>query len=331
MVVSENVVDSGLSAPDSIVRHSASVTERLTAVKNLLLNGIIGKFSRKASGKSFSAESLIVRPPVVKTSSHYSSFATVEEFVEWIRTDASRNLWRLAHPDWRRALSAFRVSLFLILGRRSMLRFVIATAVLGFCATSFGDDAADGWKSLFDGQTFGGWQKSENKDSWKVVDGTLRCDGKRSHLFYVGDDKPFKNFEFECEVMTAPGSNAGIYFHTKVQEEGLPKYGYECQVNITHGDPKKTGSLYGVVNTSEEDLKGLVKDNEWYKTSIKVEGRHITIRINDQVTVDYTEPEGQAALDDKFERRLGEGTFALQAHDPKSVVSFRNLKVRRLP
>ena len=187
------------------------------------------------------------------------------------------------------------------------------------------------WKVLFDGKSFDGWKKTENMDSWNIVDGNLQCSGERSHLFYVGEDKPYTNFEFECEAMTTPGSNAGIYFHTKVQEEGWPKYGYECQVNITHKDTKKTGSLYGTVNVGAEDLEGVVEDNKWYKTSIKVEGRHITIKVNDKVTVDYTEPENKEAFDKSFERRLGEGTFALQAHDPQSVVSFRNLKVRRLP
>lgn len=187
------------------------------------------------------------------------------------------------------------------------------------------------WKVLFDGKTFDGWKKTEHLDSWNIVEGNLQCSGERSHLFYVGEDKPFKNFEFECESMTSAGSNAGIYFHTKVQDEGWPKYGYECQVNITHKDPKKSGSLYGVVNVSAEDLAGVIEDDKWYKTSIKVEGRHITIKVNDKVTVDYTEPEGQEASTKNFERRLNEGTFALQAHDPKSVVSFRNIKVRRLP
>lgn len=207
----------------------------------------------------------------------------------------------------------------------------VAIALLFFAPTLFAADKASEWTNLFDGKTFAGWKKTENKDSWKIVDGCLQCDGERSHLFYVGQDKPFENFEFECEVMTEPGSNAGIYFHTKLQDKGWPKYGYECQVNVTHKDPKKSGSLYGVVNTSAEDLKGLIKDGEWYKTSIKVVGREITIKINDKTTVKHTEPEGKSAFDKNFERRLGKGTFALQAHDPKSVVRFRNLKVRRLP
>lgn len=189
------------------------------------------------------------------------------------------------------------------------------------------DKSTAEWKTIWDGRTLTGWKASEHVDSWKIVDGSLVCHGPRSHLFYVGDDQPFKNFEFECEVMTTPGSNAGIYFHTKYQEKGWPRYGYECQVNITHSDKKKSGGLYGTADVADPPAK----DNEWYKNTIRVEGRHVTIRINDQVTTDYVEPEEKAAFSEEFERRLGEGTIALQAHDPKSEVHFRNLKIRRLP
>ena len=183
------------------------------------------------------------------------------------------------------------------------------------------------WKTLWDGKTFEGWKASENKDSWKVVDGSLVCAGPRSHLFYVGDDKPFVNFEFKADVMTLPGSNAGIYFHTKYQETGWPQNGYEAQVNVTHGDPKKTGSLYGVVNVSDPPCK----DNEYWTQHIIVQGKHIVIKINDKTVVDYTEPDDLKPAKNFPGRHLSSGTFAFQAHDPKSVVHFKNVKVKRLP
>ncbi|MEZ6058922.1 MAG: DUF1080 domain-containing protein [Planctomycetaceae bacterium] len=213
----------------------------------------------------------------------------------------------------------------------SRTSLMIVAGLLFACGNAVAEDANSDWVNLFDGKDMNGWKASENKDSWKVVDGSLVCHGPRSHLFYVGDDKPFQNFEFECEVMTTPGSNAGIYIHTKYQEEGWPKAGHEVQVNITHSDPKKTGSLYGIVNVGAEDLEGLVKDNEWYKTSVRVEGKHITVKINDKTMVDYTEPADQKPFSAEFDRTLGKGTFALQAHDPDSKVMFRNLRVRRLP
>ncbi len=184
-----------------------------------------------------------------------------------------------------------------------------------------------GFVSLFDGKTLDGWKAAEeNAENWKVEDGRIVSQGERSHLFYDGKLAPFKNFHFKAEVMTTPGSNAGIYFHTKYQASGWPQAGYECQVNVSHTDPKKTSSLYGVENVA--DLG--VKDNEWYTQEIIVDGRHIVLKVNGKTLVDYTEPESKAAFSTEFERRLGEGTFAIQAHDPKSTCYLRNIRVKKL-
>lgn len=192
--------------------------------------------------------------------------------------------------------------------------------------------AKDGWTVLFDGKSMKGWKANENKESWKVVDGTLQCKGPRSHLFYVGKDgkAAFRDFEFKCQVRTQKGANSGIYFHTRYQPTGWPKYGYECQVNITQTDPKKTSSLYAVKNVSAEDLKGLIRDGEWYWQTIVVKGNKITLKVNDKVMVQFEEEADRPAESGSFERRLGKGTFALQAHDPNSVVQFRNMVVRPL-
>ena len=187
--------------------------------------------------------------------------------------------------------------------------------------------AQEGWVSLFDGKSFEGWKASEHKDSWKIVDGELVCHGPRSHLFYDGDLKPFKNFEFEAEVLTRPGANSGIYFHTRFQTEGWPRYGYEVQVNNTHRDPKKTGGLYGVADVFEAPAK----DNQWFEIYFKVQGKHVVVKVDGKQVVDYTEPEDVQPAPGGFLRKIDEGTFALQAHDPDSVVHFRNIRVKKLP
>lgn len=182
------------------------------------------------------------------------------------------------------------------------------------------------WVPLMDGKSFQGWKASENQESWKLEEGVFVCQGPRSHLFYVGDDKPFKNFEFKCQVKTLPKSNAGIYFHTQYQEEGWPKHGYEAQVNNTHADPKKTGSLYGVVDV----LEAPAKDGEWFDYHILVKGKRIVITVNGKQLVDFTEEADRQPGKD-FTRILSAGTFALQAHDPISKVYFRDIQVKRLP
>ena len=192
--------------------------------------------------------------------------------------------------------------------------------------------AKEGWTIMFDGKSMKGWKINENKPSWKIEDGALRCQGDRSHLFYMGKDgkAEFKNFEFRCQVRTQKGANGGIYFHTKFQPNGWPKYGYECQVNITQRDPKKSSSLYAVKNVSADQLKGLIKDNEWYWQTIVVKDNKITLKINGKTMVEFEEEKDRKAFSKDFERRLGKGTIALQAHDPGSIVHFRNLMIRPL-
>jgi hypothetical protein len=212
---------------------------------------------------------------------------------------------------------------------RKIICLTVAIVLASFPALDVVADTPEtepGFVSLFDGKSLSGWKKSkENQDSWKAADGMLVCDGPRCHLFYVGDLAPLKNFHFKGEVKTTPGSNAGIYFHTEYQETDWPKKGFECQVNVSHKDPKKTSSLYGVVNVDDPG----VKDNQWYTQEIIVKDNHIKLIVNGKTLVDYTEPEDQQPAGG-FERLIGEGTFALQAHDPESKVYFRNLRVKPL-
>lgn len=186
--------------------------------------------------------------------------------------------------------------------------------------------ADDGFVSLFDGKTFDGWKSSgEHTNTWKIEKGALVTRGDRCHLFYVGDEKPFKNFELKVEVKTERGSNGGIYFHTRYQETGWPKFGFETQVNVSHSDWKKTGSLYDVANLGNTPAK----DRKWWTQHVIVKDNKVTVKINDVVVLEYTEPPGTQAGKD-FTRKLDEGTFALQAHDPRSVVRYRNIRVKRL-
>jgi len=188
---------------------------------------------------------------------------------------------------------------------------------------------AAGWHSLFDGKTLNGWRASENKGTFSVREGMIVVKGPRSHLFYAGpvENANFKDFELKADVMTEPGSNSGIYFHTQYQEIGWPSKGYEVQVNNSYkGDWKRTGSLYDVVNIKDAPAK----DNQWFTEHIIVSGKHIVIKVNGKTVVDYTEPEN-VIREDWPGRKLSSGTFALQGHDPNSIVYFKNIIVKPLP
>jgi hypothetical protein len=212
---------------------------------------------------------------------------------------------------------------------------LVGVLVVASCAAPPAPEPEAEWTSLFDGASLDGWKASENADSFTVTDGAITCDGDRSHLFYVGpvEDGDFRNFEFETEVLARAGANSGIYFHTAFQEEGWPEQGFEIQVNNSqerHGDyleMKKTASLYGYRNLYE----GMGPDDEWFGIKARVEGKRVRVWIEGTLVVDYREPDELPASWDESFRRLGQGTFAFQCHDPESKVSYRNVRVRALP
>lgn len=192
------------------------------------------------------------------------------------------------------------------------------------------NDSEAGWISLFNGQNLEGWKVAENPDTFKVVDGVLVVHGPRAHAFYVGDveNADFENFEWRCEIMTKPNANSGMYFHTEYQEEGWPEKGYEVQVNCSQSDPRKTGSLYAIKDVMNEAPH---EDNKWFTQTVRVEGNRIVIRVNNEVVIDYTEPENPGRSGQHAGKLLSSGTFAIQGHDPDSEVHYRKIMVKPLP
>lgn len=210
--------------------------------------------------------------------------------------------------------------------RREVLGMLLAAPAAPYAFGAYEGD----WIPLFDGKSLNGWKASEQPGVFSVSDGQIIARGGRSHLIYTGpvQNATFKNFEFSADVMTRPGANSGVYFHTAFQESGWPRAGFEVQVNNSFkADNKKTGSLYGVRNVYQQ----FVRDNEWFNLNIAVRGKQVQIRVNDMLVVDYTEPDPPFRADTNFDRVIGHGSFALQGHDANSTTSYKNIRVRPLP
>ena len=192
--------------------------------------------------------------------------------------------------------------------------------------------AEDGWISLFNGKDFTGWKVNENTGTFTIKDGAIVSHGERSHCFYVGPahNHDFKDFELKVDVKTEPGSNGGIYFHTAYQDQSWPDKGFEVQVNNTHTDPIKSGSLYHVVDIGQDVVSKIVKDNEWFTEDILVKGNTVTISLNGKQVVKWTQPPDWQGSRDFAQRRIDHGTIALQGHDPKSTVYYKNIQIKPL-
>lgn len=224
---------------------------------------------------------------------------------------------------------------------------VALAAAAGAVGQDTGDKADDaGWVQLFNGKDLTGWklhpQPSRDitevlaiktsdgpitgydgvlKDGkkvhlWRVENGELIGSGPPSHLF---SEKEYDNFHYRIEAKINDGGNSGQYFRTQFQP-GFPP-GYEAQINATHRDPIRTGSLYLpkikevlVLNDAPH------KADEYFTQEVIANGGEITILVNGKQTVKWTDPE----------KRFVKGHFALQGHDPGTTVTFKKIEYKPL-
>ena len=228
--------------------------------------------------------------------------------------------------------------------KKHLTTLAVASAMLLSSAV-----AEDGFVPIFNGKDLTGWKSNEETPNcFSVEDGVLKVSGGGAPLFYTGENgnPQIKNFELKLKVKTTPQANGGVYFHTAFEESGWPSKGFECQVNSTHKDPKKTGSLYGVVNVlvlaeGQEPPPGSLEnhirekapstDGEWFEYHIKVDGKKITLKVNGETTAEWTEPEGfdpATALKNMPGRQLSSGTFAIQGHDPDSTAYYKDIQLK---
>jgi hypothetical protein len=240
----------------------------------------------------------------------------------------------------------------------------ITVAVLAAPQAVIGDDKKDdaGWTQLFNGKDLTGWKipdppsgefkkgvkevknadgkvtafvavtndrKVKGKDEpipgkeytlWQVKDGMIVGGGPASHLF---TEIEADNFHYRVEAKINDKGNSGQYFRTKFGP-GFPQ-GYEAQINATHGDRIRTGSLYPSFKLSDEDRKKITvmdtaphKPDEFFTQEVIADGNHIQIFVNGKRTVDFTDPNSTYT----------KGHFALQGHDPGSVMTFKKVEYK---
>ena len=193
-----------------------------------------------------------------------------------------------------------------------------------------------GFTSLFNGVDLTGWKISGSQESFTVRDGAIVASGPASHAYYDGPFRThrFRHFELRIDILARPAANGGVYVLTEFEEAGgnqrasgrFPSKGFEIQVYNGTGGPR-TGSLYHVVDLEESP----VKDEEWFTETIIVKGDTIVVKINDRELVNWTQPADWNGGREGPGRRITEaGTIALQAHDAKSAVLYKNIRIKPL-
>ena len=185
------------------------------------------------------------------------------------------------------------------------------------------EQIADGWISLFDGETLFGWQPTSNAN-WKVKDGAITVsEGEQG---FLATNAEYADYELHVEFKAPPTTNSGVFLRTPLKPTDPAKDCYE--LNIAPADnPFPTGSLVGRI-TALDGLKAAsadcnigkamlkVGDNRWHTFDVVTNGEEISITI-DSAAYEYLDPTS-----------LTRGHIALQFRE--GPVAFRNIRLKPL-
>ena len=182
--------------------------------------------------------------------------------------------------------------------------------------------AANGFVPLFDRASLSGWKKlAAGTASWDVEGGVLRGRGGTGHLFHDGGN--YENFHLRVEASINDGGNSGVLFRSlfgPVTPQGAPSTGYEAQINITHTESQKTGSLFLLGKPVAAVPKTLTETDQWFTLEVIADGPHIMTKVNGAVTASFVDLAAGSRS----------GRIAFQVFDEATVVRFRNVEIKEL-
>jgi hypothetical protein len=191
------------------------------------------------------------------------------------------------------------------------------------------EEANEGFKSLFDGKTLGGWQGSTG--GYAAENGALVCKKEGGGNLFT--DREYGDFVLRFEFKLEPGGNNGLAVRAPL--EGNPAYtSMELQILDDTADCYKDlqpyqfhGSVYGVVPSKPGFLKPV---GEWNTQEVVAKGSRIKVVLNGTVIVD-TDLKGAKPIDGQKHTGLDrtKGYLGFMGHGAR--LEFRNLRIKELP
>jgi hypothetical protein len=207
------------------------------------------------------------------------------------------------------------------------------------------DEAAAGWRLLFDGKSLAGWRgyrKQTVPDSWRVEMGALlsrREAGVSSGDIITSDQ--FDDFELVVDWKMTKGNNSGIIYRATEQHDQVWQSGPEYQVldNAAHLDGlnklASAGACYAVFAPVKDMARRV---GEWNTARIVAKGKHIEHWLNGEKVVEYDVDsdvwKAHVKTSKFFPTAYGQGNWgqAKRGHiglqDYGGAIEFRNIKIR---
>jgi hypothetical protein len=172
-------------------------------------------------------------------------------------------------------------------------------------------ELAEGWISLFDGQTLFGWL-AHSKADWEVKDGAIHVSAGEKGLLCT--TVPFDNYELKLDFRAAKDTNSGVFLRTAAVI-GMDDIKTKCyELNIAPPDnPFPTGSFVGRQKAKEVPERA----GEWQTFEVSLDGPKATVKLNGEEVLNYDDP-----------APIGRGLIGLQLNT--GAVEFKNIKLKPL-
>jgi hypothetical protein len=206
-----------------------------------------------------------------------------------------------------------------------ILTALISAALLFAGGMGRGDEP--GKSSFFNGKDLEGWEGL--KAHWRVKDGALVGstfpDGGKFNTFLCSKKK-YRDFQLSFRVRLTGkgwGGNSGVQIRSEIfDREHFAVKGPQCDMGEVYW-----GSLYGehfggmMEQAPTDVVKRVLKPDDFNDYSIKCVGKHVTIKLN-----------GETTVDDDFPKMPDEGIIAWQLHTgyPSMEVTFKDIHFKDL-
>jgi hypothetical protein len=181
---------------------------------------------------------------------------------------------------------------------------------------------------LFDGKSFKGWNGNLQIfriENGAIVGGSLKDKIVRNE--FLCTDKEYSDFVLRAKfkLLGDPTkANAGIQFRTKRIPNDNEVIGYQADMGQNYW-----GALYDesrrkkvLAQPNLDELKKVLKLNDWNEYEIRAEGKRIRLSINGMQTVDYTEADASIAQT---------GCICVQIHaGPPSEAWYKDISIETM-
>ena len=214
--------------------------------------------------------------------------------------------------------------------RRTFLSVMAASVVVGSGHLNAADMDEAGFKPLFDGKTFDGWEgdlKVFRIEEGTIIGGTMKEKIPRNEFLCTKQE--YGDFELRLQAKLAgDGANAGVQFRTKRIPNHHEVTGYQCDMGHMEGR-SIWGSLYDesrrkkfLSHGDKVKVEKAFKPNDWNDFVVRCEGNRVQIWLNGVQTIDYQETDATV---------VPSGVIAVQIHaGPPSEASYRKIRIKPL-